>query len=206
MGRGGVIAVKAATSRPTCATYPLVGITRREFTSALGALTSALLLPSRAEATTARKLSLEQLVKGSTRITLATPVQNHSNWETLSGQRTIVTYTRILVAEHWGEGDESEEMVRTLGGRVGKTQQKVMGEAALRIDEPCLVFLGQGRNGARQVLGMAQGYYRIQGDATDAKLFRSRELPKLVGDGPSAVEALHEKSVAEAADLVRGLR
>lgn len=167
------------------------------------AIGGGLLLPAEAYATTARRLSLEQLVGGSSRISLATPVEKHSTWETLAGRRAIVTYTRILIEEQWGAGSEGEELVRTYGGRVGKIQQKVLGEASLREGERCLVFMSEARAGARQVIGMAQGHYRVEGQATGGKLFHSLQLPKLVGGGPSAVEALHEKTVVEARTAIR---
>lgn len=180
-----------------------MGISRRDLLGVGVTLGGVLLLPTEAFATTARKLSLEQLVSASFRISLVNPVEKHSTWETLAGRRAIVTYTRILIEEQWAEGSESEELVRTLGGRVGDIQQKAFGEASLRKGERCLVFLSKASAGARQVIGMAQGHYRVEGQATGGKLFHSKQLPKLVGRGPAAVEALHEKTVAEARAAIR---
>jgi hypothetical protein len=151
------------------------------------ALLGPLLLPKTAEATTALALDLGDLVRASYRVALVTPTRASTGWEQADGQRRIVTRTTVLLQDVWhaapggdqSEPDEQELVVLTLGGRVGDLQQRVHGEAVLRSDEPVLLFTGPLRDGARRVVGMAQGQYPLARDGSGL-LERSRDLPQLV--------------------------
>jgi len=147
------------------------------------------LLPRTAQATTAVALALEDLVQESFRIALVTPTQASTAWESIGGQRRIVTRTTVLLQDVWRSADEplasSEEdaqqmVVSTLGGRVGELQQKVHGEAALREGEATLVFAGRLRDGARRIVGMAQGHYPLGERDGQTRLLPSRNLPELL--------------------------
>jgi hypothetical protein len=153
------------------------------------ALVGHLLLPRTAEATTALALGVGDLVDGSYRVALVTPTQASTGWEEADGQRRIVTRTTVLLQDVWrsrsdslgAEEDDTQEMVvLTLGGRVGHIQQKVHGEATLRRDEPVLLFASRLRNGARRVVGMAQGHYPLDSQGDSVRLTRSRDLPELL--------------------------
>lgn len=164
-------------------------LTRRALGGASAALLSHLLLPKTAEATTSLALGLEDLLRSSYRVALVTPTRTKAAWEELDGQRRIVTRTTVLLQDLWrtteepstaSDEDAQEMVLRTLGGRVGEIQQKVHGEAVLRSDEPMLVFAGRLREGARRIIGMAQGHYPLAERDGQVQLVRSRDLPELV--------------------------
>lgn len=177
-----------------------------------------------AHASTALALSLAQLVSRSDRVVLGLPVSATSSWESVAGQRRIVTRTRVVQSEDWLADDSlpDELFVVTLGGRVGDVGQKVAGEAHLQVDERCLLFVGKENKLARPVIGMGQGHYPIERVAAEnpsgpkiSRLARSRSLPYLVGrptrpGAPRreqrAVDVLSGVSLADAQDLVRGAR
>jgi hypothetical protein len=118
-------------------------LTRRSalILAGLGAL--SLGFPHTARASVARALTLPELVRQTERVVLATPLQAESRWETVGRARRIVTYTRLRVDETLhGSQAESEVMVRTLGGKVGKIGQIVHGEALLSPHEQSVLFIG----------------------------------------------------------------
>lgn len=179
-------------------------LTRRRALILAGAGALSTVLPRGARASVARALSLPELVRQSTRVMLATPLQAESRWETVGRARRIVTYTRLRVDEPFhGDGEASEVLVRTLGGRVGNVGQIVHGEAMLTPGELAVVFLGPAPDGALAVAGMSQGHYPVRRDQKGAqRLAPSPRLFELVG-GDSAVERLSGRTPAEARDLVR---
>ncbi|MBK8997714.1 MAG: hypothetical protein IPM35_18460 [Myxococcales bacterium] len=177
---------------------------RRRFLWAIGAGAAGLWLHGRpARASIARALSLRELVRSSERALVGTALDTESRFESVGGRRRIVTYSRLRVEERLGgPGDESELLVRTLGGKVGDVGQVVHGEALLLLGEPALVFLGPSPEGPLVVTAMAQGHYPIRADKRgERRLSPSPRLAELVGDG--AARELAGKRVAEATGLVR---
>lgn len=166
---------------------------------ALGAWGATLALPRGAHATTALALSLEKMVERSSRVVVGTPVEHSCHWAWVGGSERIVTWTRVLQdADLLTPDDQRDEvLVMTLGGKVGSLRQKVAGEAALRTDERCVVFLSGKRSLTSRVVGMAQGHFPLE-TADEEVLTVSRDLPHLVGkrpqDGPvrerAAIDAL----------------
>jgi hypothetical protein len=163
------------------------------------------LAEGRAFGTTARTLSLSDLVKRSKSTLLLTGLAKRSSWQTLGGSRRIVTETRARVDELVTGADPSsaEVLLRTLGGRVGHIGQLVEGEAEIALGEGCLAFLTEFEPLIYGVTAMAQGHYPIVSDARGRLLAASHRLPALLPGPSSAVTRLVGRSVAEAVALVR---
>lgn len=162
------------------------------------------------QASTLRALSLAELTQRSALILAARPVDYFCSWATLGGQRRIVTTTRILHEEVWLQQEEniSESLVMTWGGRVGDIAQKVHGEAQLRMEEPCLVFLSTEQQGARRILGMSQGHFLIQGEGSQRYLLQSPQLPLLFPHSSRTTPAsreLHQVSLTQARKMIQRL-
>jgi len=126
-----------------------------------------------------------------------------------AGRIVHMDITRIdeLIA---GSPNESEILVRTLGGHVGELGEIVHGEAQLAQNEACVVFLQTNPDGIDQVTEMAQGHYPLHTDTSGAlRLTASRNMPHLV-DAASAPNAavvrLSGLQLTEARDLIRGAR
>ena len=174
----------------------------------MGTFAATLAFANAAQATTARAVSLTNLVRRSSRIARATTLDSFARSEEIGGARHIVTYSRLRIDDsiHGPSGD-SETLVRTLGGRVADLGEIVHGEAELVLHEPCLVFLMLDPNGVEVVTGMAQGHYPVAMDrAGVARLQLSRNLPHLVGGTPSAAAQLTGKPFSEARALILGAR
>jgi hypothetical protein len=151
-------------------------------------------------------LTLRELSRGSQRIVRGVPQDRYAQWENHGGRKRIVTYTRVLVEEDLGRSErESEVLVMTWGGRVDGLAQLVHGEAALRTQEDCVLFLGKAESGVRRVTAMAQGHYPIERTGTnELRLRRSPQLDALVDSQDSAVERLHQRSLGDATRMIRG--
>lgn len=162
-------------------------------------------LPGRASATTARAISLPDLVGLSQYALVATPTDAYSRWETVGNSHRIVTYIRVDVT-HPIDGrppPDTSLMIRTLGGRVGDIGQLVHGEARLELGTPTVVFLTPAGDGVLGVTAMAQGHYPLSFDVGGiARLNPSPNMPTLIQVDGSAVQRLASKTVVEAEGLV----
>lgn len=161
---------------------------------------------ARAEATLARAVTVPELVRSSARVVRGTAVERYSTWETVAGRRRITTHTRLLVAEDLRVSfpDEPEIWVSTWGGRVGEVAQIAHGEAALRLEEPAVLFLSAEREGKRRVTAMAQGHFPLERRDGELVLRRSPEIAELVDRRKNAaVELLAGRRLTEAARLIR---
>jgi hypothetical protein len=127
----------------------------------------ATFVPGEAAASTSVELSMSELVGGATLVVAGTPVDHRSVWEgdASSHGRRIVTYTRLKVDRVVDGAPRAEVWIRTLGGEVGDIGQQVAGEAALRVAEPCLLFLKERTDGTQVVVGMSQGQYLLESRA-----------------------------------------
>ena len=163
-----------------------------------------------ATATTARAISLQDLVQRSTRVVRSTPLDSFARSEVIGDARHIVTYSRLRVDEAiHGDTPETEILVRTLGGTFGAVGEIVHGEAELAVNEPCIVFLHTDSQGVEQVTAMAQGHYPLALDSGGALRLRpSRNMPHLLRSAGSiaAVEQLNGLGIAEARSLILGVR
>jgi hypothetical protein len=179
---------------------------RRAFLLASGvALSSSLGRPRGADATTARLVTLEELVGYSTFVVVGTAGERHAIWEDLPSGRRIVTYTRVFVERAIVGSPGTELGVRTLGGVVDKIGQSVAGEAQLATGSRSMLFLAKGSN-ALVVAGMAQGHFPVITDEKGVpRLTTSPDTGLLVArPGPtvSARERLSGATLDDAASAV----
>jgi hypothetical protein len=180
-------------------------VQRRTFLTLLGTGTALFLGADPAFASVARAISTSALVKRSRSVVVAVPLSAYSEWAEVGDTRRIVTVTRVRIDEHVARSkpESSEALVRTLGGRVGKIGQVVHGEAELRPNEPCMLFLHEDSGDLSTVTAMAQGHYPLLVDARGKTLRRSPGLSKLVMAPDAAVERLSGQSFETAARIVR---
>jgi hypothetical protein len=164
-----------------------------------------MLLPATAWASTARAVSLPQLVGLSQYALVGTPKEASSRWETLGSSRRIVTYSWLEVS-HPIDGrppPETTLLLRTLGGTVGDIGQLVHGEARLELGAPAVVFLTPDGDGVLGVTAMAQGHYPLGFESDKiARLRPSPDMPALVDVAGCAVQRLVRRTVVEAEQLV----
>jgi hypothetical protein len=188
--------------------------TRRRWLTGLAALSvgsalSSVAGPSVAWASVARPISLVDLVGRSRHVVIATPRVADSVWENIGGSRRLVTYTRLTLEDTLDDRNlnESEVLVRTLGGRLGALGQIVHGEAELRRDEAAVVFLKPQHDGVFHIAGLSQGHYPLRADEREVKrLTSSPQLPTFVAKEPNAaVTQLTGLSVVTARSLVLGV-
>jgi len=183
---------------------------RRQSLGLLGSGIAALAWARQSQATTARAISLPNLVQHSSRVVRGTPMDSFTRGEDVGGTRHIVTYSRVRVEELLTGGpSESEILVRSLGGQLDGVGEIVHGEAELAIAEPSVIFLLRNADGIEHVTAMAQGYYPLLlRNAAAPRLRASRNLPRLLpgAQGASAVEQLSGAGLDEARQLILGAR
>lgn len=173
----------------------------------MGSLIGSLAWAKQGRATTARAVSLSDLVRQSSRIARSTPLDSFARHEQIGGMKHIVTYSRLRVDEQLhGASQESEILVRTLGGQVGDVAEIVHGEALLALNEECLVFLRKNSEGIEHVTEMAQGHYPMLKDPGGARLLASPNMPHLLRASGSAVARLSGLRFVEARGLILGAR
>jgi hypothetical protein len=181
-------------------------VTRRGLLIGLGTGAALSAFGVRASATVARSLTLPALVQSSRRIVVVTALAAESRYEELGRRRRIVTDTRVRVEEALAKGErvESELMVRTLGGSVGRVGELVHGQARLALGQACVTFLLQGPEGLHYVNGMAQGHYPLTQDSL-RRLMKSPDLGELLDAKSSAVHELVGSELSQAASRIRAL-
>lgn len=180
-------------------------LTRRQVLSGLAASAMGATLGRTSYGSTARALSLPELVTYCRHALVGTATNSTSRWETTGDSRRIVTYYQVDVA-HSIDGRPPSDltlMVRTLGGRVGHIGQLVHGEAKLEMEAASVLFLSQSVEGLFTVTAMAQGHYPLRPDAERVpRLLPSPNMPELIQVTGSAVERLSRRSLPEAEQLV----
>ncbi len=163
----------------------------------------------RADASSARLITLEQLLERSSYVVVATAGERRSAWEELPSGRRIVTYTHLAVERTVAGAPAAEVWVRTLGGAVDRIGQSVPGEAQIFPGSRSLLFL-YAVDGVVVVTGMAQGHYPVVVDAQGTpRLASSPDVDMLVPrPGPivSARERLLGTAVEDAVTLVKQLQ
>jgi hypothetical protein len=167
------------------------------------------LVVTEARASVSIAVTWEGLLQESTAAALVTPLDAQSLWE----NNRIYTYTRVrvdrVVAGELSAGGEA--VVRTMGGIVGRTGQRVEGEAVLTPGQPALLFVHSipGRPaGTFAVTARAQGQFPVVADdKTPPHLVRSNSAgalvpPHLLGPvpaGPLAADVVHGRAVEDVA-------
>jgi hypothetical protein len=162
-----------------------------------------------AQATTARLVTLEELLSYAAFVVVGRVAEHRCVWEDMTGGRRIVTYTRVAI-ERAVVGEPGAELwVRTLGGVVDRIGQAVAGDAQLREGTRAMLFLARA-SGAVVVAAMAQGHFPITlDDAGAERLGASPDAGLLVGrPGPtiSARERLVGATPEVAVAAIRAAR
>jgi hypothetical protein len=181
-------------------------VSRRGLLVGMSSAATIQLLGGSASATIARSMTLQALVQSSGRISVVTALIAESHFEELGRRRRVVTDTRVRVEETLAKGGsvESELMVRTLGGSIGRLGELVHGQARLAIGEQCVAFLLKGPDGLHYVNGMAQGHYPLSSEEV-RRLLMSPDMPKIVDYESSAVKQLVGSELGRAAERIRAL-
>jgi len=155
-------------------------------------------------------VTFDGLLQASTEAVVATPADARSGWE--NGR--IYTYSHVhverAIAGTLTAG--ADAWVRTMGGIVGGTGQRVEGEAQLVPGQPSLLFLQPGPGDSFRVTARAQGQFPViaASDQTAAYVVRSGAIGALVPrqvQPPSvpallATEALHGRTLDDAVKQV----
>jgi len=178
---------------------------RRRFLSAVGALVSSTLVERIAGASLARGLTLAELLRASAHAVVATPLDAHSEWAVLGGQRRIVTDIRVRIEDTLALSApaQTELLVRVLGGIIGTLGERVDGQATLVAGKPSTLFLTPVSPVLSYVTGAAQGHYPLLPDASGVLRLRpSPHLPTLLRKTEAAVTALSGRTLAETRELL----
>lgn len=167
-------------------------------------------IPIVARASVSVSVTWDDLLQASTEAAVVTPIDAHSAWE--SGRIFTYSHVRVDRAVAGTLAPGGGAWVRTMGGIVGDTGQRVEGEAQLVLGQPALVFLQPGPNGAFHVTARAQGQFPVipARDQHPAYVVRSGGLGALVpaqARAPAlpavlAVDALHGRSLDDAVQQV----
>jgi hypothetical protein len=181
-----------------------MAVTRRDALGGLGLTLAVGIMPRVAHATVARGISLEALSKRSEHILVGTPLASSVRYETIGGQRRIVTDTRVRIDETLAQSaaSDSEILVRTLGGVLNGVGELVHGEAELVLNERSVVFLRKRPDGILHLQGMAQGHYPLWHEAKRSLLQASPKLPEMLSLKDTAVARLSGREVGEARRLI----
>jgi hypothetical protein len=166
---------------------------------------AALASPRRASATTARAVTLPELVGLSQYALVGTATDAYSRWESVSNARRIVTYVRVEVTQPIDGRPPPDKtlMLRTLGGQVGDIGQLVHGEARFELGAASVMFVTPDLDGVLGIVAMAQGHYPLRSEAGDVvRLQASSNMPSLMHVDGCAVQRLVRKTVLEAEGLV----
>ena len=120
------------------------------------------------EATTVKRLSLEQMVRGSHRIMLGRCVSQETYWN--KTRTRIYTATRFAVTEDLKGESRGAATVVTVGGTMDGLTQVVSGTPRFRENEEVLLFLEAGRSSHWILMGLSQGMFRIATDRRGMKV------------------------------------
>ena len=114
------------------------------------------------KATTVKRLSLEQMVRGSHGIMLGRCVSRETYWN--KSRTRIYTATRFAVTEDLKGGSGKSATVVTVGGTIDGMTLAVSGTPSFRDNEEVLLFLEAGKSGNWILMGLSQGLFRITDD------------------------------------------
>jgi hypothetical protein len=151
-------------------------------------------------------VSWDDLLRASAAAAIVTPTDARSAWE--AGRIYTYSHVRVERAIAGTLSSGGEAWVRTMGGVVGDTGQRVEGEPVLIPGQPSLLFLQPGPNGSFHVTARAQGQFPVIAATNQraAYVVRSEAIGSLVprqsqASSPAlmASEALHGRSVDDAA-------
>ncbi|MEE8410033.1 MAG: hypothetical protein V3T05_10530 [Myxococcota bacterium] len=138
-----------------------------------------------ANATTALRIDLDDLVRQSDAVVIGVAETRDSYWE---GSR-IVTRVTVRVDDVWSGTTRGAQRIDviTLGGVVGSIGQRVSGSVSLPVGRRVVLCLVHDGAGAHRVVGMAQGVtFVIDDGSADPRVQRAPMRMRLVG--PMLVE------------------
>jgi hypothetical protein len=175
-----------------------------------GAVGGALLgWQTQSDATIVRAIPLDEIVKSSEEVVVATVIESKSHYASVGGYQRMVTDATLLIdhvvlANRTSTTDHSQTVtVRRLGGTADGLAHVVFGEAALTPNATFLLFLRLGSDGTFWVSAMAQGEYQVRTDEEGAvRLARSTNLDTIVDRGRSVVTSLDGATLKQAESLV----
>lgn len=175
--------------------------------AALVAVTMLIALSGDSRASVSIAVGWDDLLHASAEAVIVTPTGAQSAWE--AGRIYTYSHVRVDRAIAGALSSGGEAWIRTMGGVVGDTGQRVEGEPLLITGQPSLVFLQPGPNGSFHVTARAQGQFPViaASNQRPAYVVRSEAMGTLVprqsqASSPAALlanEALHGRSVDDAA-------
>jgi hypothetical protein len=172
---------------------------RRAVIQGLSLFPVALLPPSLAQATLVAGLTLRQLTRRSEHVVVVRSLDSISREVTLGDRQCLVTDTLVEVSDVLsGKAPTSQLTVRTLGGRIGRRGELVLGQPRLSRESRDVAFLTKDDEGNGWFVGMAQGHFPLHFGGSEPRLQRSRELPEIRDFDASAVRALDGRTLSEA--------
>ena len=122
------------------------------------------------EATTVKRLSLEQMVRGAHRIMLGRRVSQETYWN--KARTRIYTATQFAVTEDLKGDFRETATVVTVGGTIDGMTLVVSGTPRFREREEVLLFLEAGKSGNWILMGLSQGTFRITADRRGVRTAR----------------------------------
>lgn len=136
------------------------------------------------EASTVVPLSVEEMTRRSAVVARAKVRSSVSSWG--EQKKHIFTKTVLELSEVWvGEVTREIELV-TLGGQVGDRVSKVAGGPEFTEGDDVVVFLGWSERQQRYyLLGLSQGYYRVEEDAEDTTFWAKPVMAAPNADRPN---------------------
>jgi hypothetical protein len=158
--------------------------------AALTALLLACALVGGAGASVVVRASVEDLAEACDVAVEGVVSQTSVRLDEASG--AIWTVHRVRVDRAVAGAATDDVTVRVRGGRVGTIDQETLGAARLASGERVVLFLGPDVGGTREILGLAQGAFRVETDpSSGASVCRNGF------EGLSAVDALGRPASAE---------
>jgi hypothetical protein len=138
-------------------------------------------------ATTVRPVSIETMASQATLVAEGKAISAQSQWN--AAHTLIVTYTRFRVSRVLKGGAASEVTIRQPGGTAGVYRDVVHGVRYLKPGEEAVLMLKESgdSDGSMIVVGLMQGMFRIQREASGAAF---------VSNGTTGVETTDKSGVA----------
>ncbi len=142
----------------------------RALALAAGAVTLG--APLVASATVIVPRTIEEMSRDANRVVHGRVVSSQASWDEQHQRIFTLTEIEVLDQIHGPTDAPKRVTVRTLGGEVGKVGMKVAGTEKFAPNEEVLVFLRRDPvvTNAFQVVGMSQGKYSIEQDASGKRV------------------------------------
>lgn len=134
-------------------------------------------LAATARASVALRASVEDLTEASRCVVEGVVVDHATSLDRAAG--AIWTRWRVRVDASLVGAPAKEVVVRVRGGKVGTLVQETIGAPRLDDGERVVVFLGEEADGAREVVGMAQGVFRVETDPASGAVVCRNDLSGL---------------------------